>query len=224
MLMGLEAFWGMPGVSQLRPCACTNLKKGLVPHSFGWWDGRQIPLTYLAWLCFHRKSYLISDFCTGWNEFCFGWVGNGMSPKTVPILSSKKGYCIAWSQWRHPKVLYIHLQPGQTCHFKDGGSAYSIGVGELGWRCGTGLKSHSTLTDWCTGREWPVNCMTVISAWWRSNMPFQRRRKWHIPMTSHGEIVSGRLNYYITRWRREVSQFGDRRSWRQDVVEKASTQ
>ena len=36
------------------------------------------------------------------------------------------------------------------------------------------VKSHGTVIDWCTGREWPVNCMTVISAWWRSNMPFQR--------------------------------------------------
>ena len=34
--------------------------------------------------------------------------------------------------------------------------------------------SHGTLIDWCTGREWPVNCMTVISAWSRSNMRFQR--------------------------------------------------
>ena len=36
------------------------------------------------------------------------------------------------------------------------------------------VKSHATVIDWCTGREWPVNCMTVISAWWQSNMPFQR--------------------------------------------------
>ena len=53
--------------------------------------------------------------------------------------------------------------------------------------------------------------MTVISAWWRSNMPFQGRRKWHIPMASHGVILSGRLNYYITRWRQEVSQFGEQK-------------
>ena len=106
-------------------------------------------------------------------------------------------------------MLYIDLQPGQTCHSKDGGSAYSIGGSEVGWRCGTGLKSHGTLTDWCTGREWPVNCMTVISAWWRSNMPFHGQQKWHIPMASHGEILSGRLNYYITRWKQEVSEFGD---------------
>ena len=43
------------------------------------------------------------------------------------------------------------------------------------------VKSHDTLIDWCTGREWPLNCMTVISAWWWLNMPVQRRRKWHIP-------------------------------------------
>ena len=85
------------------------------------------------------------------------------------------------------------------------------------------VKSRGTVTDWCTGREWPVNCMTVISAWWRSNMPFQRQRKWHIPMASYGEILSGRLNYCIARWRQEVSQFGDQTIWRQDVVEKAST-
>ena len=54
------------------------------------------------------------------------------------------------------------------------------------------VKAHDTLIDWCTGREWPLNCITVISAWWRSNMPFQR--------------LSGRLNYYITRCEQEVSE------------------
>ena len=56
------------------------------------------------------------------------------------------------------------------------------------------VKAHDTLIDWCTKREWPLNCMTVISAWWRSNMPFQRLS---------GQL-SGRLNYYITQWRQEV--------------------
>ena len=37
--------------------------------------------------------------------------------------------------------------------------------------------------------------MTLISAWWRSNILFQR--------------LSGRWNYYLTRWRQEVSWFGD---------------
>ena len=56
-------------------------------------------------------------------------------------------------------------------------SAYAVDVGELGWQYGTGLKSHGIVTNWCTGREWPVNCMTVISTRWWSNMPFQRRWK-----------------------------------------------
>ena len=35
-------------------------------------------------------------------------------------------------------------------------------------------KSHYTLIDWRTGRKWPLNCMTVISARWRSHRPSQR--------------------------------------------------
>ena len=69
---------------------------------------------------------------------------------------------------------------------------------ELADEMGHGKKSHDTLIDWCTRREWPLNCMTVISAWWWSNMPFQG--------------LSGRLS---GRWT-EISW-----SRRQDVVEKA---
>ena len=35
-------------------------------------------------------------------------------------------------------------------------------------------QGEGPTSEWCTGREWPVNCMTVISARWRSHMPFQR--------------------------------------------------
>ena len=89
------------------------------------------------------------------------------------------------------------------------------------------VKAHDTLIDWCTGREWPLNCMTVISAWWRSNMPFQRLSGW----------LSGRLNYHITRRGQEVvgkatpgrrgprdPQWVLETRWWQDVLEKASTQ
>ena len=31
------------------------------------------------------------------------------------------------------------------------------------------------------------------------------------------KILSGRLNYYITRWRQEVREFGDQTSWREDA-------
>ena len=101
-------------------------------------------------------------------------------------------------------MLYIDLRPGQTCHSKDSGSAYSIGVGKSGWQYGTGLKSHCTVTNWCTGREWPVNCMTVISVRRRSNMSFQD--------------IEWTLNYYITECT------GNWISWRLNAVEKASTQ
>ena len=43
-------------------------------------------------------------------------------------------------------------------------------------------RSHYTLIDWRAGREWPLNWMTVISVRWRSHRPFQRKRKWHIPV------------------------------------------
>ena len=42
--MGPEAFFGMPGVSKLRPCTWTYLKKKPVPHSSIWWGMRQILL------------------------------------------------------------------------------------------------------------------------------------------------------------------------------------
>ncbi len=103
-------------------------------------------------------------------------------------------------------VLYIDLRPGQTCHSKDGGSCIfhwpvmgRDSVGELGWQYRTGLKSHGTVTNWCTGRGWPGNCMTVISARWWS--------KHAIPKTAEVAYSVGPLwkeidwvsNYYITR-------------------------
>ena len=95
-------------------------------------------------------------------------------------------------------MLYIDLRPGQTCHSKvmhrkevthsDG--SYGKKSRRRAWlTIWDKVKSHGTLIDWCIGREWPVNCMTVTSAWWRSNMLFQR--------------LSGRLNYYITQWDRK---------------------
>ena len=61
-----------------------------------------------------------------------------------------------------------------------------------------GKKSHHAVTKWCTGREWPVNCMTVISARWRSHMPFKRRRKWHIPMARYRKKLRGRGGHSIS--------------------------
>ena len=90
------------------------------------------------------------------------------------------------------RMLYIDLRPGQTCHSKDAEVAYSIGVGELGRQYGTGLKSNGTVTNWCTGREWPVNCMMAIP----------KTVEVHIPMASYGEILSGRELLYNSMHRK----------------------
>ena len=83
-------------------------------------------------------------------------------------------------------MLYIDLRPGQTWHSKvihRKKVTHFDGSYEKKSRRGAWLtkwdkvKSHGTLIDWCTGRERPLNCMTVISA----NMPIERRLKWHIP-------------------------------------------
>ena len=59
-------------------------------------------------------------------------------------------------------------------------------------------KSHYTLIDWRTGREWPLNCMTVISARWRSHRPFKRKWKWHIPVARYWKELRRRV--HITAW------------------------
>ena len=98
---------------------------------------------------------------------------------------------------------------------------YSVGVGELGWQYGTGLRSHGTVTNWCTGREWPVNCMTVISARWRSNMPFQRRRKCVFRWPVMGRYWVG-FQLLYNSVHRKFKEFGDKECWRNDAVEKTA--
>ena len=43
---------------------------------------------------------------------------------------SSKASCRTKIKEPYLLLLYIDLRPRQTCHSKDGGSAYSIGVGE----------------------------------------------------------------------------------------------
>ena len=98
---------------------------------------------------------------------------------------------------------------------------YSIGVGDLGWQYGTGLKSHGKVTNWCIVRELPVNCMTVISSRWRSNMPFQRRRKCMFRWPVMGrDWVGVELSYNSVH--RKFKEFGDQKSWRNYAVEKTA--
>ena len=115
------------------------------------------------------------------------------------------------------KVLYIDLRPGQTCHSKDrrsdtfrwqlwkeialAGLADNMGRGKNQWYSHR-LMHRKRVT--CELHDSYFRLMTIKHA---------------IP-----KILSGRLNYYITRWRQEVSEFGDQTRWCQDVVEKAPTQ
>ena len=91
--------------------------------------------------------------------------------------------------------------------------------GRFGWQYGTWLKSHGTVINWCTGRECPVNCMTVISARWRSNMPFQRRRKCIFRWPVMGRYWVG-VELLYNSVHRKFNEFGDQKSWRNDDVEK----
>ena len=74
------------------------------------------------------------------------------------------------------------------------------------------VKSHATVIDWCTGREWPVNCMIVISAWWQSNMPFQRF-EWGMELLYNsvktGSQLVWRSDQLVRRfWNENMSQRG----------------
>ena len=73
-------------------------------------------------------------------------------------------------------------------------------------------KSHNTLIDWRTGREWPLNCMIVISAWWRLNIRFQRSR---------GRSRGRWTIIQLSQDRSQASWVPD--SWRRNVVGKAAS-
>ena len=220
---------------------------GLKSHATltDWCTGREWPVNYMtvisAWwrsnMPFQRRRKYIFHW-RGWAWLTI-WDRVKIPRYSHRLMHRKRVTCELHDS-------YFRLMTIKHANQKTGGSAYSIGMGELGWQYGTGLKSHATLTDWCTGRKWPVNCMTVISAWWRSNMPFQRRRKCRFRWPVMGRYWVG-VNYYITectgnsislerRCGREKQhpaegalrtpdwEFGDQTSWWQDAVEKVSTQ
>ena len=118
-----------------------------------------------------RESYLSAQMQSAYSTAPANWA----SPTMVAMPSSQTKLIL----------LYFGLWPGQKCHSKvmhrkevthSNGSYERKSRGpKLADEMGRGKKnSHGTLIDWCTGREWPVNCMTVISAGWRSIIPFQK--------------------------------------------------
>ena len=129
-------------------------------------------------------------------------------------------------------VLFIDLRPGQTCHSKvmhrkevtHSDSSYEKKSRRRIWlTIWDKVKSHGTGKNWCTGRGWPLNCITIISAWWWSNMPVQRRREWHIPAWLAMRIdIEWAIELLYNSVMTGSQSVGDQMSWWQDVVEKAS--
>ena len=54
--------------------------------------------------------------------------------------------------------------------------------------------------QWCTGREWPVNCMTVISARGRSHRPFQMSGSNTSQSPEIGKIAEAYRRVFISAW------------------------
>ena len=175
------------------------------------------------------------------------------------ILLVVVGWFVRWEiSGRKPAILLgavlrILSKHHQKCHSKvmhRKEVTHSNGSYERKWRgrkladeMGRAKKnSRGTLIDWCTGREWPVNCMTVISAWWRSNMRFQRsswrlsgRELLYNPVKTEVKLVPVRVGDGVGRDVVSKATSGRRglgapdelqleigRSYRRDVVRKAT--
>ena len=100
--------------------------------------------------------------------------GSCLSAEMQSVYSTAPFQCYVLTFW-----------PGQKCHSRwcTGRKWYILMAVMRGNRVGGNwlmkwdeVKKNPdyTLIDWRTGREWPLNCMTVISAWWRLNIRFQR--------------------------------------------------
>ena len=92
----------------------------------------------------------------------------------LPISNSFSPLNVIFWPSNRPKMPFKVMHRKEVTHSNGSYERKSRGW-KLADEMGRAKKnSHGTLIDWCTGREWPVNCMTVISAWWRLNMRFQR--------------------------------------------------
>ena len=109
---------------------------------------------------------------------------------------------IFWPSTR-PKMPFKVMHRKEVTHSNGSYERKSRGR-KLANEMGQAKKSHDTLIDWRTGREWSLNCMTVISAWRRSNMRFQRssRRlsgRWTIIYLSQDRSQESRVGVGVRR-------------------------
>ena len=80
--------------------------------------------------------------------------------------------CVIFWPSPGPKMPFKVMHRKEVTHFNGSYERKSRGR-KLADEMGRAKNSHGTLIDWCTGREWPMNCITFISAWWRLNIRFQ---------------------------------------------------
>ena len=109
-------------------------------------------------------------------------------PLTEPLCSG----CVNSKTAIHGcKCCLLTSDPAKHAIPKTAEVAYSIGVGELDWQYGTGLKSHGTVTNWCIGR---VTC-ELHDGYFRSmtiKHAIPKTAEVHIPMASYEKRLSGR--------------------------------
>ena len=109
--------------------------------------------------------------------------------------------------------MYIDLRPSQACHSKV------MHRKEVTHSDG----SYEKKSCW---RAWLKRWDKVKIPWYTHRLMHRKRvtcelhdNYFHLMTIKHAipKILSGRLNYYITRYRQEVSEFGDKTSWWEDV-------
>ena len=86
---------------------------------------------------------------------------------------SNPGKVLCFDLFTRPKMPFKVMHRKEVTHSNGSYERKSCGR-KLADKMGRAKKFPWYTTEWCTGREWPVNCMTVISAWWRLNIRFQR--------------------------------------------------
>ena len=110
-----------------------------------------------------EKSWRLEETCYHSNS----------SERTSANADVKNSYCYILTFWPGPKC-HSRWCTGRKWHIPMAVRRGNRVGGNWLMKWDELKYSHGTLIDWCTGRQWPVNCMKVISAWWRSNMRFQR--------------------------------------------------
>ena len=109
---------------------------------------------------------------------------------------------------------YTDLRPGQTCHSKDGGSEYWAWL-KVWDKVKIPRYTHRLMHRKRVTYELHDSYFRLMTI--KHAIP-KTAEVTHSDGQSWGDI-EWLLNYYITRWRLEVSEFGDQTSWRSDELE-----